>query len=297
MNRRAAEDGLDLTRTDQSSAQPGVDLDLTDSYDYELPAALIATTPAAQRDQSRLMVLRDGQGPDQRAFAEIGGVLRPGDLLVRNAVGVIPARLLGRKPTGGAVELLVLEPVGGSWTEPMPTLRALALGRASKPIREGKLITLTDGAAVRVLRRGAEGLLELDMGKSGVLSEWLDAHGVMPLPPYIRRPRQARHESVDRALDRRRYQTVYAREPGAVAAPTAGLHFSARLLQELRDRGVDWVDVSLDVSAGTFRPIETERLSELTLHRERYRITPKAAETINACRSNDRRSDRRFDHD
>ena len=261
------------------------DLDLTTAYDYELPEELIAAVPAPSRDESRLLFV--GSKVEHNRFPQLPTMLRRGDLLVRNAVRVVPARVLGRKPTGGKVELLVLEPIDMDWATPGP-LHFRALYRCSKPLRVGTVISVGEGVEIAVLKAAA-GTAELASNTDLSLVELLDAVGAVPLPPYIRARRRQSGATIDPALDRDRYQTVYAAEPGAVAAPTAGLHFSTDLLQQLETVGIEIASIRLDVGVGTFRPVAAERLSEHHLHSERYVISKCAAAQINAALSERRR--------
>src|SRR5438067_6369185 len=194
------------------------------AFDYELPEDLIAKVPLAERDASRLLVLPRTEGaPEHRSVRDLPDLLREGDLLVVNDVKVIPARLHGRKEgTGGKVELLLVEPLGGAdW---------LALGNASKPLRAGVVVEAS-GARIEILGEH-EGELRVRLPVEGDdLWRYLDEAGEMPIPPYLGRPGDFR--------DRERYQTIFARERGAVAAPTAGLHFTAALVASLRERGIE----------------------------------------------------------
>jgi S-adenosylmethionine:tRNA ribosyltransferase-isomerase len=200
---------------------------------------------------------------NDRHFSEFPALLEPGDLVVFNNTRVIPARLFGRKSTGGQVEILVERLLG--------TNRALAHIRASKPPRAGMKITLEGGISAVV--RGREGDLYLVEfpGQTG-LPGLLERSGHMPLPPYIKRP--------DSPEDRRRYQTVYARIPGAVAAPTAGLHFDETVLQELEDRGIDTAYLTLHVGAGTFQPVRVENLDEHVMHDEYFEVSDSVCRKI-----------------
>ncbi|HET6907576.1 MAG TPA: tRNA preQ1(34) S-adenosylmethionine ribosyltransferase-isomerase QueA, partial [Rhodanobacteraceae bacterium] len=221
-------------------------------FHYELPPELIAQSPLPERSASRLLVLDVMRGEwDDRAFRDLPKLLRAGDLLVFNDTRVLPARLFGHKETGGAVEIL-LERIAG------PHSAIAQLGVSKKP-REGSHILLDDGTRVRVLgREGA--FFELAFETSEPLEKVLSRLGRMPLPPYIER--NASETDVER------YQTVYAREPGAVAAPTAGLHFDQPLLEELRTRGVEFGYVTLHVGAGTFQPVRSEKVEDHVMHRE-----------------------------
>jgi S-adenosylmethionine:tRNA ribosyltransferase-isomerase len=221
-------------------------------FNFDLPPELIAQAPLPQRSASRLLTLdvptrtwRD------RMFRELPALLRKGDLLVFNDTRVLPARLYGHKPSGGAVEILI-ERVTGAHEA------VVQLGVSKKP-REGSVIILADGSHATVLGRD-ESFFRLRFESAEPLERLLTRLGEMPLPPYI-----ARHAD---ASDLERYQTVYAREPGAVAAPTAGLHFDAALLQQLREQGVHFGYVTLHVGAGTFQPVRSEDLSQHKMHRE-----------------------------
>jgi S-adenosylmethionine:tRNA ribosyltransferase-isomerase len=224
---------------------------------YELPDELIAHYPLPERGASRLLCLdgRDGALADRR-FGDLADLLHPGDLLVLNDTRVIPARLLGRKAgTGGAVEVLVERTLSAN--------EFLAHVRASKPPRAGARIVFDGGEELSVVGREGE-LYRLQSDDVGAL---LERHGHVPLPPYIDR--------ADEALDRERYQTVYAREPGAVAAPTAGLHFDDALLDALKQRGVERAFVTLHVGAGTFQPVRADDVREHRMHAE-YAVVPES---------------------
>ena len=239
-------------------------------FDFELPARLIAQYPLENRAASRLLhvtrdVMRDG------VFTDLEELLRPGDLLVANDTRVIKARLLGRKETGGAVEALV-ERVTGEH-------EALSMIRASKSPKPGSLLYFGEGEA-RVTVTGRSGQFFVLRFDEPVLTV-LEREGHVPLPPYI--------EHADTSADENRYQTVYAVHPGAVAAPTAGLHFTPELLQRLQDKGVEIVYVTLHVGAGTFQPVRVEKLSEHHMHAEWYSVAESVAERINAAKASGRR--------
>ena len=238
-------------------------------FHYDLPVELIAQQPLPDRSASRLLLLdTPHHGLGDRTFRDLPGMLRPGDLLVFNDTRVLPARLFGRKPSGGAVEIM-LERVTGTHT-------ATAMLGVSKKPREGSLIELDDGTPVRVLGRDGQ-FFELRFECAEPLEKLLLRIGHMPLPPYIARP--------DDARDNERYQTVYARNPGAVAAPTAGLHFDAPLLDALRARGVDFGYVTLHVGAGTFQPVREERIEEHEMHREWLNVGAELVEKIRRTRA------------
>lgn len=239
-------------------------------FDYELPPELIAQTPAEQRAGSRLLHL-DAQGTlHDRHFIDLPKLLRSGDLLVFNDTRVIKARLMGRKESGGKVEVLV-ERITGATT-------ALAHVKASKSPKPASKLVLAEQFTVDVLGRQGE-LFELAFPSS--VLDLLDRHGATPLPPYI--------EHAAEQADDERYQTVYAREPGAVAAPTAGLHFDQPMLDRLSELGVARAFVTLHVGAGTFQPVRTENLSEHIMHAERYSVPPETVELVRATRAAGRR--------
>ncbi|NIP73001.1 MAG: tRNA preQ1(34) S-adenosylmethionine ribosyltransferase-isomerase QueA [Gammaproteobacteria bacterium] len=225
-------------------------------FRYELPRELIAQSPPRERTASRLLHLdRSGGSLQDRRFAELPQLLRPGDLLVLNDTRVIPARLRGVKETGGRIEILV--------ERVLDERRVLAHVRAGRSPRAGMRLRLEDRVDARVVGRRRE-LFELELDEARGVLEVLEAIGRVPLPPYIDRP--------DTALDRDRYQTVYARHPGAVAAPTAGLHFDEDMIERIRARGVDLGWVTLHVGAGTFQPVRAEWLEEHRMHAERLTV-------------------------
>ena len=224
------------------------------AFHYDLPRELIAQHALPERSGSRLLVLR-GESTEDRQFSELPALLRPGDLLVLNDTRVIQARLHGRKPTGGQVEML-LERIAGA-------RNATAQIKASRSPRAGTVLTLANGASATVLGRDGS-LFELAFNTD--VEPLLQAHGEVPLPPYIRRNPAAE--------DLTRYQTVYARENGSAAAPTAGLHFDADLLEALDAHGVETAFITLHVGLGTFAPVRTRRIEDHRLHSEWYRVTP-----------------------
>ncbi|MEO5366384.1 MAG: tRNA preQ1(34) S-adenosylmethionine ribosyltransferase-isomerase QueA [Magnetococcus sp. WYHC-3] len=243
-----------------------MELTLAD-FEYSLPPERVAQIPMDPRDQARLLVSR-GASVEDRVFTELAGLLRPGDHLVLNDTRVIPARLLGRRATGGRVEIFLLEPAGpgGVWH---------ALGRSGKPLRPGLEVFIAPGFSVRLLERdGAQWqvVLVAEDSPEEALARW----GSMPLPPYIRTPVAER--------DLWRYQTVFARQDGAVAAPTAGLHFTTELLERLAQAGIGSTRVTLHVGLGTFQPVRVERLDDHVMHAERYELTAAAAQTLNRVR-------------
>jgi S-adenosylmethionine:tRNA ribosyltransferase-isomerase len=244
--------------------------------DFELPEELIAQVPADPRDASRLLALpRSGGEPRHLRFADLPDLLAPGDLLVLNDSRVIPARLVGRRESGGRVEVLLVEPSPGA--PPAGPARWRAMAQASKPIRIGSRFDF-DGLAAEVEGVEGEGFYAVRFDpKDRSLAQELERVGRVPLPPYIRR------EPGDE--DRVRYQTVVARHPGSVAAPTAGLHFTPELLARLGARGVAWTTVTLHVGPGTFLPVRSRRLEEHRMHEERYEVPVRAAAAFEIARA------------
>lgn len=239
-------------------------------FDYALPEELIAQEPVSPRDASRLLVLPAEGPPRHEAFAALEAELAPGDLLVFNDTKVIPARLVGRKETGGRVELLLCEPLEGGLGR-----RWRALGQASKPIRAGAALAF-DGLAARVVEVEGEGFFVVELDREGeLLLAALERAGRVPLPPYIRR------EAGE--VDRERYQTIWARAPGSAAAPTAGLHFTEPLLARLRGRGIRTASLTLHVGPGTFLPVRGERVEDHRMHPERYEVSAGTAAELEAC--------------
>lgn len=244
----------------------------TSAFDFVLPEHLIAQRPAEPRDQSRLMVLRvDSQTWEHRTFHDLPEFLQRGDLLVRNNTRVVAARLLGhREATGGKWEGLFLRSLAdGTWD-------MLATTRGRPAI--GEWVVVEGGLRLQLLGRASGGRWIVQPEGAGDTSALLERHGHVPLPPYIRKGRDDPH-------DRLRYQTVYAREPGAVAAPTAGLHFTRDLFGALEERGIDLVEITLHVGLGTFRAIESESIDDHVLHSEWAEVTPAAADRLNASRA------------
>ncbi len=241
-------------------------------FDYPLPDELVAQAPVDPRDASRLLVLPPEGDPAHRGFAELPELLAPGDLLVFNDTKVIPARLVGRKGSGGKAELLLCEPLDGGLGR-----RWRALGQASKPIRAGAVLTF-DGLEARVDAVEGEGFYLVTLDREGAaLEAALERAGRVPLPPYIRREAGAE--------DAVRYQTIWARAPGSAAAPTAGLHFTPGLLERLAARGVHRTAVTLHVGPGTFLPIRGDALEGHRMHAERYEVSPEAAAAVAAARA------------
>jgi len=244
---------------------------LTSEFDYALPESLIASHPLARRDASRLLQL----GPDglvDGMMRDLPRLARPGDVWVINDTKVIPARLFGRKSSGGRVEILLLEPVDGEhvWR---------AWGRSNKPLRPGCMIEIAPDFYAQVLsRQGRDMKVRL---RAEDVAAAIEAYGHVPLPPYIGRP--------DGAEDKSRYQTVFARYPGAVAAPTAGLHLTPELMQAVREAGAEFARVTLHVGPGTFQPVRVARIDEHVMHEEAYRVPAATATAVNRARAGGRR--------
>ncbi|MCG5031327.1 tRNA preQ1(34) S-adenosylmethionine ribosyltransferase-isomerase QueA [Mesosutterella sp. OilRF-GAM-744-9] len=243
-------------------------------FDFELPQELIAQYPLENRDECRLLHVIPQGGLEDLVFHDIVKLLRPGDLMVMNNTFVIKARLRGHKATGGAIEALI-ERVTGEKS-------AIAMIRASKSPKPGSSVVFENprGERLEVKVLGREGeFFELEFPEA-VLS-CLDRFGKTPLPPYIERDANAADEST--------YQTVYAKIPGAVAAPTAGLHFTKELLEEIRAKGVEEAYVTLHVGAGTFQPVREEKISEHKMHSEWYSVSEEVAEKVNRAKAEGRR--------
>lgn len=253
------------------------------AFDYALPRERIAQLPVEPRDAARMFVhARAANASEHARVSELDRILAPGDLLVVNDTRVLAARLFGRRASGGAVELTLLERTpDGLWR---------ALVRPAAKLEPGERLELEHGALVahmRERRRGPDGELEPEWrleleSREGELEAALERHGHMPLPPYVQR---ARGEDARGALDRERYQTVFARVPGAVAAPTAGLHFTPELFERLAARGVERASVTLHVGEGTFRPVAAEDTERHVMHAERYELSHACVQAVERCRA------------
>jgi len=245
---------------------------LVKDFTYHLPQELIARHPPAERDGSRLMLLDRASGSiAEDTFCNLSLSLRPGDLLVMNDTRVIPARLFGRKPSGGKVEIFLLRAITGVQE------RWECLLRSSKKFREGQDILLESGMTAVVLSRsGTENWL-VEFTGNEPFGFWLEREGHIPLPPYLQRD--------DCSVDRERYQTVIAREPGAVAAPTAGLHFTHELLARLALNGIETAFLTLHTGLGTFQPVRALHVEEHRIHSERYSIPHDTAEAVNRTKA------------
>lgn len=261
-----------------------------EDFDFELPRSQIAQCPVAQRDDSRLLVLERTSGRVQhRRFRELPELLRPSDLVVVNDAQVIAARLLGHKAgTGGAAELLLVRPFEEVETveamgRPVQQIAWICLGHASKGLKVGTRIELQQGFSAEIEETLGDGEFRVRFFSlaASTLADLLDLAGCIPLPPYIdREPAPS---------DRDRYQTVYARRPGSVAAPTAGLHFTPPLLEALGARGIRRTAITLDVGPGTFLPVRERDIANHRLHAERYQIPSESAREVNDAKRSGRR--------
>jgi S-adenosylmethionine:tRNA ribosyltransferase-isomerase len=259
-----------------------------DRFDYDLPEDLVAAVPAGRRDESRLMVLdrRAGEAA-HRWFYDLPRLLRPGDLLVLNDARVIPARLHARRSTGGAVELLLVRPEPGPEGDPR---HWLAMARCGGRLREGEALRLDEAPTVATLVRPEADGWVVALGDGQVTPREVIEAGSMPVPPYILKSRKRLglpEQMPD--LDRERYQTVFAREAGAVAAPTAGLHFTEDLLDRVQALGVELCTLSLLVGPGTFQPLRTERVEDHVLAAEYYRLPGETASAVRQALADGRR--------
>ena len=242
-------------------------------FDYELPEELIAQTPIQNRDQSRLMILNKNTGEiEHKHFYDILDELNKGDVLVLNDAKVIPARIIGTKEeTGAVIELLLLKDLGSNIWE--------CLSRPAKRLKVGTIISFSDKLKAEVIEKKEDGIVHVKLIYTGILMEILDLLGSMPLPPYI-------HEKLQ---DKSRYQTVYAKNIGSAAAPTAGLHFTKELLEKIKDKGVEVLFVTLHVGLGTFRPVEVENVLEHHMHSEFYQMSKMVAERLNLAKQEHRK--------
>jgi S-adenosylmethionine:tRNA ribosyltransferase-isomerase len=241
-------------------------------FDYHLPADLIARYPVPERDASRLMLLDRASkkiGEDQ--FRSLSAHLSPGDLLVMNDTRVMPARLFGTRDSGGKAEIFLVRRTEG------PAERWSCLLRASKKFRDGQVVNLPRDMMATVCCRADNESWLVEFEGSELFAEWLEREGHIPLPPYLQRE--------DDADDRERYQTVFSRAPGAVAAPTAGLHFTQELLAELGEQGVKTAYLTLHTGLGTFQPVRVEQVEDHRIHTERYVIPAATAEAVRAAKA------------
>lgn len=244
-------------------------MDVKEFY-YDLPEELIAQVPIQKRDESRLMVLnRKKQTIEHKVFKNILDYLQPGDCLVRNNTKVIPARIYGKKETGANVEFLLLNNIEGDIWE--------SIVRPGNKLHVGTKVVFGDGLLnAEILEVMEGGTRKVKFTYDGIFNEILDQIGLMPLPPYI-------HEELK---EKDRYQTVYAKYQGSAAAPTAGLHFTEKLLEKIKEKGVEIANVTLHVGIGTFRPVKVEKIEDHHMHSEHYYIKPEDAEKINKAKQN-----------
>jgi len=250
------------------------DLLQRDSYLYHLPEELIAQRPLPNRSDSRLLLLNRATGAiSHLRFSDVTTLLRPGDLLVVNDTRVLPARLFGHKPSGGRAEVLL--------HRPLPDGRWECLVRPGRRLPPGSTVVIADDLTAVIEARTDDGGRIVSFRCRGDFLEALERVGRMPLPPYIHRP-------ADEA-DTRDYQTVYARDPGSVAAPTAGLHFTPQLLETLERMGVQRAHVNLHVGLGTFRPVQCQDIREHAMHEELCELPPQTAEAVNRAKAEGRR--------
>ncbi len=242
---------------------------LVTDFDFELPEHLIAKSPMAQRDGARLLCLDNLQDCMVRDLPQL---VQPGDVWVINDTKVIPARLMGKKESGGSVEILLLEPQGENhvW---------LAWGKANKPLKVGAMIHFADDFTAKVLSRSGKEVVVLLQADD--VAQAIDQYGHMPLPPYINRP--------DSDEDKQRYQTVFAQHQGAVAAPTAGLHFTESLMQDMQHAGASFVRLTLHVGPGTFQPVQVTNTEHHDMHEEAYHISDQAAAMVNQAKMQGKR--------
>lgn len=242
----------------------------TSDFYYDLPKELIAQSPAECRSASRLLVYNCAtKSIEDKVFSDIIDYLNPGDVLVRNTTRVIPARLYGTRPeTGGKMEFLLLRRIDEKHWE--------CLVKPGRRAKVGLTFKISDELSATVTEMREDGNRIIRLNYDGIFEEILDRAGEMPLPPYI----------TERLNDKTRYQTVYAKENGSAAAPTAGLHFTDELLSRISEKGIDIVDVLLHVGLGTFRPVSVENVEEHHMHSEHYECTQDAADRINRARAN-----------
>ena len=244
-------------------------MDVKDFY-YNLPEELIAQVPIAKRDESRLMVLnKENKTIEHKIFKDILDYLKPGDCLVRNNTKVIPARIHGKKETGANVEFLLLNNIEGDIWE--------SIVRPGNKLHVGTKVIFGDGLLIAEIIDTMEGgTRKVKFTYKGIFNEILDQIGLMPLPPYI----------TEKLKDKDRYQTVYAKYEGSAAAPTAGLHFTPELLEEIRKKGIEIANVTLHVGIGTFRPVKVEKIEEHQMHSEHFYIKQEEADKINNAKRN-----------
>lgn len=245
----------------------------TDDFDYYLPKELIAQTPLSKRDNSRMMVLDKETGKiSDEMFTNLINYLNPGDTIVLNDTKVIPARLIGHKPdTNAVIEVLMLKDLGDDTWE--------CLSKPAKRVKEGTMIKFSDELSCKCVFVGEDGIRRYKFIYNGILLEILDRLGEMPLPPYI----------TEKLKEKDRYQTVYAKNPGSAAAPTAGLHFTKEYLEKIKQKGINIAYVTLHVGLGTFRPVVVEDATKHDMHSEYYILNKETANLLNETRRSSKR--------
>ena len=245
----------------------------TSDFDYYLPEELIAQTPIKDRDHSRLLVMDKKTGElEHKIFTDIIDYLNPGDVLVLNNTKVLPARLIGHKvDTDAVIEVLMLKDLGNDTWE--------CLSKPAKRIKIGSIVKFSDELSAECIAIGEDGIRHFKFIYKGIFLEILDRLGEMPLPPYI-------HEKLE---DKDRYQTVYAKEVGSAAAPTAGLHFTPELIDKIKEKGILIEEITLHVGLGTFRPVEVEDVNNHKMHSEFYTMSKETAEVLNKAKKEGRR--------
>lgn len=245
----------------------------TEDFDYDLPKELIAQTPLIDRNASRMMVLDKKTGDyDDKCFTDLIDYLNEGDTLVLNDTKVIPARLIGHKPdTGAVIEVLMLKDLGDDTWE--------CLTKPAKRIKEGTIVKFSDELSCKCVFVGEDGIRHYKFIYDGIFLEILDRLGEMPLPPYI----------TEKLNDKDRYQTVYAKNPGSAAAPTAGLHFTKEYLEKVKEKGINIAYVTLHVGLGTFRPVSVSDVTKHDMHSEYYILSKDVADLLNNTRQNGKR--------
>lgn len=262
-----------ITQQEYTKQLYGASMTLTRIYDYDLPEDLIAQEPLSERDRSRMLLIdRRTSSISHRNVRDLPAILSVGDLLIMNNTKVVRSRLRGAKTSGGKLDVLFIEEVEqGLWR---------TLIKSSRRPRRGSNFSLANGEVVAtVVKEGVRGEALLRVESQRPMNEVFDEHGSTPLPPYIKRD----GDSVREELDQERYQTIYADTPGAVAAPTAGLHFTQNLLQTLQGRGVNRANLTLHVGPGTFRPVSAEHLEDHVMDSERFSLSIDSASDIRNC--------------
>lgn len=243
-------------------------------FDFELPMELIAQTPAEKRDESRLLLIdKDNKTYENKIFHDIIDYLRPGDVLVRNNTKVLPARIFGQKEgTGAHVEILLLHQIKGDVWE--------CLAGNARPIKVGTIISFKDGKLrAKCLEVKDEGIRIMEFIYDGIFLEILNEVGNMPLPPYIKK----------QCEDNSRYQTVYAKVLGSAAAPTAGFHFTNELLEKIKNKGIEILDITLHIGLGTFKPVKEDVVENHVMHSEYYEMSKEVADKLNKAKAENRR--------